>query len=141
MVVRGARSTCVCVLVCLLLFVTYSLPAIAQSGPPPSPWVAADIGAPQPQGSTAYDQGVFSVAGGGPDIRGSSDEFHFVYQPIAGDVEIVARIDSLIASDPWAKVGVMIRGDLTASAAHGFAAVSAGQGLAFVRRLQSGANT
>ncbi|WP_143751886.1 PKD domain-containing protein, partial [Maribacter sp. 4U21] len=44
-------------------------------------------------------------------------EFHYVYQELEGDGEIVARVVSLGQTNPWAKAGVMIRGDLDANAA------------------------
>ncbi|MGH9142673.1 MAG: Ig-like domain-containing protein, partial [Vicinamibacterales bacterium] len=70
-------------------------------------------------------------------IWGAADQFHFVYQQISGDVDIVARVDSVLHADPWSKAGVMIRSSLSAGAAHGFALVSAQKGVAFQWRAQS----
>jgi regulation of enolase protein 1 (concanavalin A-like superfamily) len=41
----------------------------------------------------------------------------------------------------WVKAGVMVRGALTANAAHGFMLVSPGKGLAFQRRVVTGGHS
>src|SRR5262249_36964756 len=61
-------------------------------GPLPAPWVQADVGGPFLAGSGGFSSGVFTVNGSGTDIEGTSDQFHYVYQPIFGDVTIVARV-------------------------------------------------
>jgi regulation of enolase protein 1 (concanavalin A-like superfamily) len=107
----------------------------------PAPWVAGDVGSPALSGSTSYASGVFTVAGAGVDIWGTADQFQFVYQPVAGDVEIVARVDSLSTVKSFTSAGVMIRSGLTTNAAQGFSAVIAGGGTYFRRRLTTGATT
>ena len=59
-------------------------------------------------GNASYASGVFAVngAGGGQLISGSSDAFHFVYQPLSGDGSIIARVASLTSG---AQAGVMVR--------------------------------
>jgi hypothetical protein len=104
----------------------------------PSPWVAADIGTPALAGSATYASGVFTVRAAGTDIWGTSDQFRFVYQPITGDVEVIARVDSITNADAWSKAGVMIRSSLSPGSAHGLALVSSGKGSAFQRRTASG---
>ena len=112
----------------------------AQSSAVPSPWSARDIGSPTPAGSTTFDQpsGTFTVDAGGSDIWGTSDKFHFVYQQVSGDVDVVARVDSITQADQWSKSGLMIRASLSANAAHAFALVSAAKGVAFQRRTAAG---
>jgi regulation of enolase protein 1 (concanavalin A-like superfamily) len=107
----------------------------------PSPWVGADIGTPSPAGMASFDGQSFTMSAGGVDIWDTSDQFHFVYQPISGDVDIVARIDSLAAADQWSKIGVMIRADLTDSSAHAFAMLSGANGLLFQQRPQPGSSS
>ena len=60
---------------------------------------------------------------------------------MSGDVQIVARIDSVTMADQWSKSGVMIRASLSASSAHAFTLVSAAKGLAFQRRQQNGGDS
>jgi regulation of enolase protein 1 (concanavalin A-like superfamily) len=104
----------------------------------PSPWQTRDIGSPSPAGSATYSSGQFSIGGSGNDIWNSSDQFRFVYQQITGDVEIVARIGSFTAVDPWSKVGVMVRNSLTAGSQHAYSMLSGANGTQFQRRVTSG---
>jgi regulation of enolase protein 1 (concanavalin A-like superfamily) len=101
----------------------------------PAPQQSTDIGAPAIKGSFSYSQGVYSVHAGGADIWDTSDQFHFVYQPMTGDGEVVAHVQSLTNTDSWAKTGVMIRETLAADSRHAFALVTAGSGYAFQRRI------
>src|SRR5262245_64730687 len=103
----------------------------------PAPWLGRDIGTAQ-TGSATTTQTGFSITATGSDIWSASDQFHFVYQQISGDVEVLARVDSIFQADPWSKAGVMVRASLDANAAHAFALVSASKGIAFQRRRQSG---
>lgn len=97
-------------------------------------WANQDVGSPAIAGSASSTSAGFTITAGGTDIWGSSDQFHFVYQLVSGDVDVRARVDAITNSSSWAKTGVMIRGALTADAAHGFALVSAGRGTGFQRR-------
>src|SRR3954463_12600707 len=87
---------------------------------PPAPWVARDVGSPSIAGSTTYSSGTYTVSAGGVDIWNTSDQFHFVYQKITGDVDVVVRVQSITKSDVWAKTGVMIRESLTGNSRHAF---------------------
>src|SRR5256885_1819479 len=97
----------------------------------PTPWATRDIGAPALAGSASFLNGRFTIGGGGIDIWGTSDQFRFVYQRVAGDFQIVARVESLTQADVWSKAGVMIRSSLNADAVHGFVEVTAGSGVGF----------
>ena len=48
----------------------------------------------------------------GSDIWGSTDAFRFVYQPLTGDGQIIARITGIQDTHSFAKAGVMIRESL-----------------------------
>ena len=101
----------------------------------PAPQKAADIGTPAITGSTTYASGKYTINAGGADIWNNSDQFHYVYQPLSGDAEIIARVSGLGASDVWAKAGVMVRETLAADSRHADALVSAGNGYTFQRRI------
>jgi hypothetical protein len=110
----------------------------------PAPWTNADIGGPAPAGSASFSAGAFTLNGGGADIYGVSDTFHFVYRPMTGDGEIIARVDSMTnTSDIYAVAGVMIRKSLAADSPHVSMVVTPSfSGRAKFRyRLQSGAIT
>jgi glucose/arabinose dehydrogenase len=86
----------------------------------PSPWVGADVGAVGLAGSSTYDSasGKFTVKGAGADTWGTADSFRYVYQPVTGDTQIVARVVSLQQTSPNAKAGVQFRQSLAADAAN-----------------------
>ena len=100
-------------------------------GQPPSPWTSEDIGAFTIAGSSRYQGGTFTIAGGGTDIWSRSDEFRYVYQPLVGDGEIVARVASQTATNSWSKSGVMIKESATAGAKYAAIAVTPANGLHF----------
>jgi subtilisin family serine protease/regulation of enolase protein 1 (concanavalin A-like superfamily) len=104
----------------------------------PTPWLARDVGAPSPAGASTYNSGTFTITASGVDIWGTSDQFHFVYQQLSGDVDVVARVDSLATTHSWAKAGIMVRESLAANSRHAFALVSAANGYGFQRRIDTG---
>ncbi len=95
--------------VSLLLLIATVSPLFAQL---PPGWTSAGIGNPTVAGSARYDQttGTWTIQGDGTGIRGSADQFHFVYKTLSGDGELAARVVSI---DPplsaWSMAGVMIR--------------------------------
>ena len=77
----------------------------------PAPWTSLDIGNVAATGSACYvaAKGTYEVSGSGADIWNGNDEFHFVYQSLSGDGEIIAEVQSMEQTDWWAKAGVMMR--------------------------------
>ncbi|TDW47988.1 putative secreted protein (Por secretion system target) [Flavobacterium sp. 270] len=100
----------------------------------PSPWVSTDLGAVTPAGEATYSGGTFTVKGAGADIWESSDQFQYVNQPITGDAEIIAKVNSLTNTSTYAKAGVMFRETLTATSKHTMTDASAGAGIEFLSR-------
>jgi regulation of enolase protein 1 (concanavalin A-like superfamily) len=103
--------------------------------------VSQDIGSPALAGSASVSGGTFTAAGAGVDIYNAKDEFRFVYQPVQGDVEIVARVASLQQSDIWSKAGVMVRETLTGGSRHAMMLVSVANASRFLRRMQPDGTT
>jgi hypothetical protein len=82
-----------------------------------------DIGTatdPSVPGSVAFANGTYTVTASGSDIYGTSDRFHYVYQPFLGDGEIIARVVSETTANPFTKAGVMFRETLAANAKKAF---------------------
>jgi regulation of enolase protein 1 (concanavalin A-like superfamily) len=104
----------------------------------PAPWANRDVGSPALAGSASAASGTFTVAAGGENIWGTSDQLHFVYQPLQGDVEVIARVASLQYADPWSKTGVMIRESLTGGSRNAFMMVTGTEGWGFQRRIETG---
>lgn len=100
---------------------TFADVTVAQSstdGSSSTTWINRDIGSPILAGSWSLSGGTHTVRGAGVDIWDSSDQFHFVYRTMTGDVDVIARVASLQNTDGWAKAGVMIRGSLAAGSRH-----------------------
>ena len=77
-----------------------------------------DIGGPAGLGRTTYEGYVwqndmlseqYRIMGGGGDIAGTNDQFHFAYNRISGNIRISASFEWVVASNDWAKMGVMLR--------------------------------
>jgi regulation of enolase protein 1 (concanavalin A-like superfamily) len=100
-------------------------------------WLNQDIGTVGLTGAAVEGNGVFTLDGSGADIWGTADGFHFAWQPLAGDGEIVARVASLEGTHHWAKAGVMIRESLSGGSRHAFMLVSRDRGIAFQRRVST----
>ncbi len=81
--------------------------------------------------------GSFAVGGGGTDIWNNADQFRFAFKRLSGNGTIVARIDSLGRSDPWAKAGVMIRESLSAGSRYAIILASPDNGVRFQARAMT----
>lgn len=132
---RAIGRTAGVAIVCLAVLALSNREGYGQTLP--SAWSSRSIGAGS-AGTAEYTSGTFSISDAGADIWGTSDSFRFVYQRVSGDVDVIARIDSIVQADVWSKAGVMIRASLAADAAHGLTLVSAARGLAFQRRPVAG---
>jgi len=74
------------------------------------------------------------MTGGGADIWGTSDQFHFAYKQLSGVGSITARVVSLTNTHSAAKAGVMIRESLAADSVHATVSVTPSSGVEFLRR-------
>ena len=109
------------------------------SGPPA--WTQCDVGRVGQAGSFASSGTTLELKGGGADIWGTTDAFHFVYVPWSGDGQFIAQLQNLEPTHPWAKAGLMIRAELTEGAAHATVAVAPEKGVTFLRRITAGGPT
>jgi hypothetical protein len=82
--------------------------------------------------------GTFTMTGSGTDITGTADEFHYAYKTLTGPGTIVARVDSIVNTNDWAKAGVMIRETLDPNSAHAMAFVTPAQGVVLEYRIGAG---
>ncbi len=119
-------------------------PVTTPAAPPtslPGSWSTQDIGTVATAGSASETGGVVTLRASGADIWDAADEFHFRYQALTGDGEIIARVTGLTNTHPWAKAGVMLRESLAPGSRHAFMCVAAGMGAAFqYRAATSGAS-
>lgn len=114
-----------------------ALNLVSTENPPaglPSPWISTDLGAVTPAGEATHSNGTFTIKGSGADIWESSDQFQYVYQPVTGDAEIIAKVASLTNTNTYAKAGVMFRETLTPTSKHAMTTITAAAGVEFLSR-------
>jgi hypothetical protein len=85
---------------------------------------------------TASGEDVWDV----PALRGTGyhDECHYAYKAITGAtglVTIIAKVESVSNTSPWAKAGVMIRQSLDPNSKNGFMCITPEMGAAFQYRV------
>jgi hypothetical protein len=123
--------------------VTSAPPAPVPPVACPSPFTCADIGDPTPAGTQSYapDTGTWTIAGGGADIGGTSDQFHFVSTPLTGDGSVRARVVTQADTSAQAKAGVMLRASADPASPEYSVVVSPGAGIKVQLRSSQGGTT
>ena len=93
----------------LTVLATDSYGATAESTPVNvTIWSTRDINASN--GSASYSSGVFTVAGRGTGITGTSDGFRFVYLPMNSNCTITARVTAVSGTlSSNSRSGIMVR--------------------------------
>jgi hypothetical protein len=82
--------------------------------------------------------GAITMSAWGTDIYGTADQCRFAYKPLSGNGVIVAKVESLGNSDPWAKGGIMIRESLDAGSRFAIVFASPANGVRFQARPITG---
>ena len=94
-----------------------------------------DIGTPGAAGSFSSNT-VYTVNGSGEGTDGTADVFYFAHQTLAGDAQIIARLQSVQGGDPrLAEAGLMIRESLDPGSKQVSFSVNASTNVIFRRRL------
>ncbi len=104
------------------------------------PWTSADIGVVTVSGSTDVGQSI-TVEASGTDIWNTTDSGRYVYDPMTGNGQIIARVDSLQPVNAWSKAGVMMRSGTDPACPEASMFVSASNGVLFGVRPSEGALT
>ncbi|MEO9872920.1 BspA family leucine-rich repeat surface protein [Ekhidna sp.] len=79
-------------------------------------WSSMDVGSQRLEGSATFEDGFFQTSGNGR-MTTTSNSFHFVYQPLQGDGEIIAQLTRMPKAN-WDHQGVMIRETLDPTASY-----------------------
>jgi len=83
--------------------------------------------------------GTITMSAWGNDIYGTADQCRLVYKQLTGDGAIIAKVESIGNSDPWAKGGVMIRENLEPGARFAIICATPSNGVRFQARLLNSA--
>jgi hypothetical protein len=79
-------------------------------------------GDPGTAGTATFDSpsSKYTLTASGSDIWDVADHMHYLYKPMSGDGEIIARVSGETSTDYWTKAGIMIRADTTAGSMNAF---------------------
>jgi alpha-galactosidase len=102
----------------------------------PVPWKLNDI--KDDKASADYDNGVFSIEGGGSDIWNATDQFAFLNQEGDHDAFISARVVSQTNTDQWAKTGLMFRESIAPNSKFVMIGMTPGNGVTLQWRDSTG---
>jgi len=99
-------------------------------------------GNPEYVGSfTESPAGTYTMTASGTDIWNNADEFHFAFREAAGAATIIAKVESVENTHPFAKAGVMIRDTLEPDSANVSLLVTPENGVRFQFRTDTGGST
>jgi hypothetical protein len=104
----------------------------------PATWSCSDIGAVAPIGGQTTSGTAWTVTAGGPDIWGTADAFHYLWQPLAANGSVTAQVSTMTATDPWAKAGVMVRATTDPGSPYYAVYVTEGNGVVVQERTAQG---
>jgi hypothetical protein len=113
-------------------------------------WTQYDVGElsiwfrgyPASVGSFIEDPaGTYTMTGSGEDIWNQADEFHFAYKVLTGAGSIIAKVESITNTHPWAKAGVMVRSSLEPDSKYAFMCVTPSSGISFQYRINTSSNS
>lgn len=109
----------------------------------PNGWSHADIGSVGMGGTFGFNSttGDWTLNGGGADIFGTADAFHYGYVRLNGNGRIVAHVTQNQNTAAWAKVGVMMRETLASNSPHVSMFTTAGNGPQMVWRSTVGGSS
>ncbi|HKP97338.1 MAG TPA: PA14 domain-containing protein [Fibrobacteria bacterium] len=116
----------------------YRVRYIGTSSGIAAPWLNQDVGTVGLAGCASFTNGIYSLTGSGADIWGTADGFHFLRRPVSGNFEITAKVLSVQNTNAWAKGGLMIREDLSASSRYVAVVMTATHGIELQWRSATG---
>ncbi len=119
--------------------------AAGEVAPPglscPTGWSCADIGSPAPAGTQSLASGTWTLTGGGADIFGTTDAFHYAWQSLAADGSLSARLVSLTSPSAWEKAGPMLRATTDPASPYYGVFATTGNGVVVQWRAAQGGTT
>lgn len=104
-------------------------------------WQSIDVGAVGIAGSSSESSGVITIRGSGADIWGTADGFHFLATAQTGNNAAVVRVTNPGTGHPWAKVGIMMRENLTPGSREVLVFMTPGNHIGVQARATAGGST
>ncbi len=81
-------------------------------------WTGTDVATALPGGLQRRGDNAATIYGGGADLWGNHDEFHFVHREQPGDFNVTSWLTAFEAPQDFAKAGWMLRAGLAPDAPH-----------------------
>jgi outer membrane protein assembly factor BamB len=116
----------------------------SPASPCPAGWSCGDLGNPATAGNQSLSAGIWTISGSGTASANNSyaDQFHLVWQSIAGDATLSARVATQPNTSAGAQAGLAFRGDASTPGAVSYGAfVTPTKGIQVVYRTSSGLRT
>jgi outer membrane protein assembly factor BamB len=116
----------------------------APASPCPAAWSCGDVGNPAAVGDQTLAAGIWTIKGAGTASGNNaySDQFHYVWQPIAGDATLSARVVSQANTSASSQAGLVFRADTSTPGAVSYGAfVTPSNGIQVVYRTSLGLRT
>jgi hypothetical protein len=109
----------------------------------PAGWTHADVGAVGTPGDISFSSGIYTINGGGTDLWGNADAFHYAYRSLTGNATVLARLASITApaDASWGMGAIMMRDGTGATARHVAMMVTTDGKAKFRRRTTVGGTT
>lgn len=120
------------------LSTTDNLTIVVSAAAAPNGMTTGDIGVTGLLGSSTWNGSLLTIQGSGADIWGRADAYRFVRESLAGNGDVVVRLDSHVANHPWAKAGIMMRDGTASGARHVSLFMTKERGIAFQYRVTTG---
>ena len=103
-------------------------------------WSSTDLGSVGVAGSNTLGD-VITMSASGADISSRTDAGRFIYQTLAADGAMVARVTDLQPVNAWSKAGVMMRASISTGSVNCFMHVTASNGVEFSWRSSNNGST
>jgi outer membrane protein assembly factor BamB len=116
----------------------------ASPSPCPAGWSCSDVGNPPAVGDQSLASSTWTISGAGTASGANAygDQFHLVWQPIAGDATLSARVATQANTSAGAQAGLVFRADSSTPGADSYGAfVTPTNGMEVVYRPTSGLRT
>lgn len=110
---------------------------VKSKNDPCYPWLSSDVGDAVKPGSLSCMNNSIIIDASGSDIWNNRDGFHYAYQYVNGDCDMVTKIESLDGTNEWAKAGLMIRENLDGGSKLAFVCVTNRNGVATHHRTNT----
>ncbi|MCA9838608.1 MAG: DUF1565 domain-containing protein [Trueperaceae bacterium] len=124
-------------LLAIVVLASCSAPSSGAGQAKASAWANTNIGDITVAGNFSNSADGLDIKGAGREIGSFEDGFHYVYKTLKGNGSLVAKLDQLQDTNPWATAGIMMRSSLNSDASHSMIGITPGNGIWFTYRIEN----